>query len=86
MDARRPCNANRSAAGVIFASIHIWRKQSGGNPILVAGRNRLEAHKRCGCEVISARVITGDTPETQWPGELWQHIQLPVPTGPGLGQ
>jgi ParB-like chromosome segregation protein Spo0J len=43
--------------------IHLWRKQPGGNPILVAGRNRLEAHKRCGCEVISARVITGDTPE-----------------------
>jgi ParB family chromosome partitioning protein len=43
--------------------IHLWRKQPGGNPILVAGRNRLAAHKRCGCEVISARVITGDTPE-----------------------
>jgi ParB-like chromosome segregation protein Spo0J len=43
--------------------IHLWRKQPGGNPILVAGRNRLEAHKRCGCEVISARVITGETPE-----------------------
>jgi ParB family transcriptional regulator, chromosome partitioning protein len=43
--------------------IHLWRKQPGGNPILVAGRNRLEAHKRCGCEVISARVITSDAPE-----------------------
>jgi hypothetical protein len=43
--------------------IHLWRKQPGGNPILVAGRNRLEAHKRCDCEVISARVITGETPE-----------------------
>jgi hypothetical protein len=43
--------------------IHLWRKQPGGNPILVAGRNRLEAHIRSGCEVISARVITGDAPE-----------------------
>src|SRR5271154_5199323 len=43
--------------------VHLWRKQPGGNPILVAGRNRLEAHKRCGREVIIARVITGDTPE-----------------------
>jgi hypothetical protein len=43
--------------------IHLWRKQPGGNPILVAGRNRLEAHKRCGREVIIARVITGETPE-----------------------
>jgi hypothetical protein len=31
---------------------------------LVAGRNRLEAHKRSGREVIIARVITGETPET----------------------
>jgi hypothetical protein len=43
--------------------IHLWRKQPGGNPILVAGRNRLEAHKRSDCEVISARLITGETPE-----------------------
>jgi hypothetical protein len=43
--------------------IHLWRKQPGGNPILVAGRNRLEAHKRSDCEVISARVITGETSE-----------------------
>src|SRR5271166_6336432 len=43
--------------------VHLWRKQPGGNPILVAGRNRLEAHKRCGREVIIARVITGETPE-----------------------
>jgi ParB family transcriptional regulator, chromosome partitioning protein len=43
--------------------IHLWRKQPGGNPILVAGRNRLEAHKRSDCSVISARVITGETPE-----------------------
>ncbi len=43
--------------------IHLWRKQHGGDPILVAGRNCLEAHKRCDCEVISARVITGETPE-----------------------
>jgi ParB-like chromosome segregation protein Spo0J len=43
--------------------VHLWRKQPGGNPFLVAGRNRLEAHKRSGCEVIAARVITGETPE-----------------------
>jgi hypothetical protein len=43
--------------------VHLWRKQPGGNPFLVAGRNRLEAHKRCGREVIIARVITGETPE-----------------------
>ena len=43
--------------------VHLWRKQPGDNPILVAGRNRLEAHKRCGREVITARVITGETPE-----------------------
>jgi hypothetical protein len=43
--------------------VHLWRKQPGGNPILVAGRNRLEAHKRCGRELISARVITGETSE-----------------------
>jgi hypothetical protein len=34
--------------------IHLWRKQPGGDPILVAGRNRLEAHKRCGREVITS--------------------------------
>jgi hypothetical protein len=43
--------------------IHLWRKQPVGNPIQVAGRNRLEAHKRSDCEMISARVITGETPE-----------------------
>jgi ParB family transcriptional regulator, chromosome partitioning protein len=43
--------------------VHLWRKQPGDNPFLVAGRNRLEAHNRCGCEVIAARVITGETPE-----------------------
>src|SRR5271168_220733 len=43
--------------------IYLWRKQRGGDAILVAGRNRLEAHERCDCEVISARVITGETPE-----------------------
>jgi ParB-like chromosome segregation protein Spo0J len=43
--------------------VHLWRKQPGANPILVAGRNRLEAHKRSGREVITARVITGETPE-----------------------
>jgi hypothetical protein len=35
--------------------VHLWRKQPGGNPFLVAGRNRLEAHKRCGRELISAQ-------------------------------
>jgi hypothetical protein len=44
--------------------VHLWRKQPGGNSFLVAGRNRLEAHKRSGREVIIARVITGETPET----------------------
>ncbi len=43
--------------------VHLWRKRPGGNPFLIAGRNRLEAHKRCGREVIIARVITGETPE-----------------------
>jgi hypothetical protein len=43
--------------------IHLWRKQPGANPILIAGRNRLEAHKRSGREVITVRVITGETPE-----------------------
>jgi hypothetical protein len=43
--------------------VHLWRKQLGANPILVAGRNRLEAHKRSGRELIAARVITGETPE-----------------------
>jgi ParB family chromosome partitioning protein len=43
--------------------VHLWRKQPGANPILVAGRNRLEAHKRSGREVITARVITGETPQ-----------------------
>jgi ParB-like nuclease domain len=43
--------------------IHVWRKQTGNVPILVAGRNRLEAHKRAGCETVLARVLCGDTPE-----------------------
>jgi ParB family chromosome partitioning protein len=53
------------AAGDMSAlpPIHLWRKQPGGTAILVAGLNRLEAHKRRGCEVISARVITGEAPE-----------------------
>ena len=42
--------------------IHVWRKQTGSAQILVAGRNRLEAHKRAGCETVLARVIYGDTP------------------------
>jgi hypothetical protein len=41
----------------------VWRKQTGNVPILVAGRNRLEAHKRAGCETVLARAICGDTPE-----------------------
>jgi len=43
--------------------IHVWRKQTGNVTILVAGRNRLEAHKRAGCETVLARTIYGDTPE-----------------------
>ena len=43
--------------------IHVWRKQTGNVPILVAGRNRHEAHKRAGCETVLARAIYGDTPE-----------------------
>jgi ParB-like nuclease domain len=43
--------------------IHVWRKQTGNVPILAAGRNRLEAHKRAGCETVLARAIYGDTPE-----------------------
>jgi ParB-like chromosome segregation protein Spo0J len=43
--------------------IHVWRKQTGNVPILVAGRNRLEAHKRAGCETVLARAIYGDAPE-----------------------
>ena len=53
------------AAGDMSAlpPIHLWRKEPGDDPILVAGRNRLEAPKRSGCELIFARVITGDAPE-----------------------
>jgi hypothetical protein len=43
--------------------IHLWRKQPGADLILVAGRNRLEAHRRSGWNVIEARVITGETPQ-----------------------
>jgi hypothetical protein len=43
--------------------VHLWRQQLGANPVLVAGRNRLEAHKRSARELIAARVITGETPE-----------------------
>src|SRR5450755_1346256 len=43
--------------------IHVWRKQTGNVPILAAGRNRLEAHMRAGCEPVLARAIYGDTPE-----------------------
>ncbi len=41
--------------------LHVWRKQTGN--ILVAGRNRLDAHKRAGCETVLVRAIHGDTPE-----------------------
>jgi ParB-like chromosome segregation protein Spo0J len=50
--------------------IHFWRKQPGADPILVAGRNRLEAHKRSGCKVILARIINGETPEIVRPVQL----------------
>jgi ParB family chromosome partitioning protein len=43
--------------------VHLWRKLPSSNPTLVAGRNRLEAHKRSGRKAIAARVITGETPE-----------------------
>jgi hypothetical protein len=43
--------------------IHVRRTQTENVPILVAGRNRLEAHKRAGCETVLARAIYGDTPE-----------------------
>jgi hypothetical protein len=42
--------------------IHLWEKPSGSDLILVAGRNRLEAHKRSE-HWISARIIRGDRPE-----------------------
>jgi len=37
--------------------LHVWRKQT-GNVILVAGRNRLEAHKRAGCEEFNISAMT----------------------------
>jgi hypothetical protein len=43
--------------------IHLWRRQPNADPTLVAGRNRLEAHKSSGQEFITARVITGEMPE-----------------------
>jgi hypothetical protein len=36
--------------------VHLWRKLPSSNPTLVAGRNRLEAHKRSGRKAIAARV------------------------------
>jgi hypothetical protein len=43
--------------------IQVWRKQTGNVPILAAGRNRLEAHKRAGCETVLARAsISPDAP------------------------
>jgi hypothetical protein len=47
--------------GKVLPPIHLWEKQPGNNLILVAGRNRLEAHKRSE-HWISARIIR-DTPE-----------------------
>lgn len=47
----------------VLPPIDLWRKQPDDNSILVAGLNRLEAHKRCGCEVITARTISGETLE-----------------------
>jgi hypothetical protein len=43
--------------------VHLWRRQPNADPTLVAGRNRLEAHKRSGREAIFARVITGEAEE-----------------------
>jgi hypothetical protein len=48
--------------GKVLPPIHLWEKQPGSDLILVAGRNRLEAHKRSE-HWISARIIRGDTPE-----------------------
>jgi hypothetical protein len=48
--------------GKVLPPIHLWEKPSGSDLILVAGRNRLEAHKRSE-HWISARIIRGDSPE-----------------------
>jgi hypothetical protein len=48
--------------GKVLPPIHLWEKQPGSDLILVAGRNRLEAHKRSE-HWISARIIRGDSPE-----------------------
>jgi len=48
--------------GKVLPPIHLWEKQPGSDLILVAGRNRLEAHKRSE-HSISARIIRGDTRE-----------------------
>ena len=48
--------------GKVLPPIHLWEKQPGSDLILVAGRNRLEAHKRTE-HWVSARIIRGETPE-----------------------
>jgi hypothetical protein len=48
--------------GKVLPPIHLWEKQPGSDLILVAGGNRLAAHKRSE-HWISARIIRGDTPE-----------------------
>ena len=48
--------------GKVLPPIHLWEKQPGSDLILVAGRNRLEAHKRSE-HSISARILRGDTRE-----------------------
>jgi hypothetical protein len=48
--------------GKVLPPIHLWEKQPGSDLILVAGGNRLAAHKRPE-HWISARIIRGDTPE-----------------------
>ena len=48
--------------GKVLPPIHLWEKQPGSDLILVAGGNRLAAHKRSE-HWISPRIIRGDTPE-----------------------
>jgi hypothetical protein len=48
--------------GKVLPPIHLWEKQPASDLILVAGRNRLEAHKRSE-HWVSGRIIRGDTPD-----------------------
>jgi hypothetical protein len=48
--------------GKVLPPIHLWEKQPGSDLTLVAGRNRLAAHRRSE-HWISARIIRGDRPE-----------------------